>query len=301
MTLTVADIYSVRFGQKLALPRSVQDKIARLRITPVPYKPLRQFSRHTYRPKQVQSALASNWREKALVDIVRRVREREDVEYSEIFSIFNKISPGNIEKLSHDALTLMQKRDDQFRLRITTLLFDKAITQSSFSGIMSDCAFRLSQVIPEIAEDLQTQITMFPTLYNMSETVTFPDSTKPDFDEKVIEWTRQKEKRRGYAKFMMELFAKKLISEDSVRNAFQQVIHELNETAKQTLNPQTEENTGQFAAFLFECSKSQNCPLKDYLKKSIQEFLALPRTDLPSLNMRSRFKLEDTLKELSRR
>ena len=235
------------------------------------------------------------------MDIVRRVREREDPEYSDIFSIFNKLSPGNIEKLSHDALVLMQKRDEQFRLRITALLFDKAITQSSFSAIMADCAFRLNQVIPEIAEDLQSQITMFPKLYNMSETVTFPDSTQPGFDEKVIEWTKQKEKRRGYAKFMMELFAKNLISEDSVKNAFQQVIRELNETAKQSMSPQTEENTTQFASFLFECTKNQNCPLKAYLMESIQTFLATPRSEVPSLNMRSRFKLEDAFKELNKK
>ena len=301
MTLTVSDVYSVRFGQKLPLPRVVQDKIARLRITPVPYKPVRSFTRHTYRPRYSHATVVENWRERALADIVRRVREREDPEYSDIFSIFNKISPGNIEKLSHDALVLMQKRDEQFRLRITALLFDKAITQSSFSAIMADCAFRLNQVIPEIAEDLQTQITMFPKLYNMSETITFPDSKEPGFDEKVIEWTKQKEKRRGYAKFMMELFAKNLISEASVQNAFEQVLRELNDTAKQPMSPQTEENTTQFASFLFECTKNPNCPLKNYLKDSIQTFLAIPRPEVPSMNMRSRFKLEDAFKELNKK
>jgi hypothetical protein len=41
--------------------------------------------------------------------------------------------------------------------------------------------------------------------------------------------------------------------------------------------------------------------LNEYLKKSVQEILALPKTDLPSLNMRSKFKLEDAFNELNKK
>lgn len=302
MGLTVADIYSVRFGTKLPLPTSIVESISKLRITPVAYKPVRAFVRgNGHRQRNTPSSSNDNWREKILIEIVKRVREREDPEYSDIFSIFNKLTVSNLDKLSHDALELIQKRDEQFRLRVTTLLFDKAITQSAYSAVMAECAFRLNTVIPEISEDLQAQIAIFPKLYDMADTVTFPDSTDKDFDDKVIAWRKQKDKRRGYAKFMMELFAKELIPESLVRVAFEQVIKELNEIAKQKSSEHTVENTTQFIEFIFECSKTAKGDFKEYLKTSVQDMLKIPKAELPSMNMRSKFKLEDALKLLEKK
>lgn len=302
MALTIADVYSIRFGAKLSLPKIVQDNVARLRITPAPYKPVKLFTtRGTYRNhmRPNNAVETENWRKSALIDMVRRVRERDDPEYSEIFSIFNKISPGNIEKLSADAVGYIQKRDETFRLRVTTLLFDKAITQPSFSGVMSECARLLNIAIPEIGDDLQTQISMFPNLYNMSETITFPDSTQPGFNDKVVTWMSQKEKRRGYAKFMMELHSKDLICEDIVKQSLDQVIAELNDIVREQSTEKTLENVGQFVEFIFETSKNIKGSLKRGLCESVEALLAIPRKDLPSLNMRSRFKLEDAFKQLN--
>jgi hypothetical protein len=301
MSLTVVDVYNVRFCQKLSLPRSVQDNIGRLRITPVAYKPVRNFVRSGAPRHRTHATSSENWREKALVDMVRRVREREDPEYSDIFSIFNKLALSNLDKLSHDAIDLIQKRDEQFRLRVTTLLFDKAITQSAFSTVMAECAYRLNIVIPEIADDLQTQISMFPKLYDLSDTVTFPEAGEDGFEDKVVTWMRQKDKRRGYAKFMMELFLKELIPEAMVRSAFEQVVKELNEIAKYPATERTTENTTQFVEFVFECSKTAKGVLKDYLKDEIQTLLKVPKADVPSLNMRCKFKLEDALKLLEKK
>jgi hypothetical protein len=301
MALVIADVYSVRFGAKLSLPKIVQDNIARLRITPAPYKPVKLFThKGAYRPRFTRPD-NENWRQNALMDIVRRVKEREDPEYSEIFSIFNKIAPGNIEKLSESAVGYIQKRDETFRLRVTALLFDKAITQPSFSGVMAECARLLNIAIPEISDDLQVQISMFPKLYDMSETITFPDSTQQGFNDKVIEWMRQKEKRRGYAKFMMELHNKDLIKEDIVKQGLDQVLVELNDTARQPSSEKTVENTGQFVEFIFETSKTVKGGLRETLRESVKTILALPRPDLPSLNMRCRFKLEDAFKELNKK
>lgn len=301
MSLTVVDVYNVRFGPKLPLPKSVQDNIGRLRITPVAYKPVRNFVRNSGPRHRTPATVVDNWREKALVDMVRRVREREDPEYSDIFSIFNKLALSNLDKLSHDAIELIQKRDEQFRLRVTTLLFDKAITQSAFSTVMAECAYRLNTVIPEISEDLQIQISMFPKLYDLSDTVTFPDASEEGFEDKVVTWMKQKDKRRGYAKFMMELFVKELIPETMVRSAFEQVVKELNQLAKYPSTERTTENTTQFVEFLFECSKTAKGTLKDYLKEEVQTLLKVPRAELPSVNMRCRFKLEDALKLLEKK
>jgi hypothetical protein len=233
--------------------------------------------------------------------MVRRVKEREDPEYSDIFSIFNKLTLVNLDKLSHDALELIQKRDEQFRLRVTTLLFDKAITQSAYSSVMAECAYRLNIVIPEISEDIQAQIAMFPKLYDMTDTVTFPDSKEDGFDSKVVTWMKQKDKRRGYAKFMMELFVKELIPEQLVQTAFEQVVYELSAIARYPSSERTVENTTQFVEFIFECSKIAKGQLNDYLTSAVQELLRIPKTDLPSFNMRCRFKIEDALKLLQKK
>lgn len=308
MALTIDAIYSVRFGAKLALPAAVQVNIAKLRITPVPYKPVRKFTRHTYASRHNNASNATqveNWRQNVLEDMVRKVKVKDDPEYSEMFNIFNKISPGNIEKLSADAIVIMQKRDEQFRLRITTLLFDRSITQPAFSAIMADCAFRLSEVIPGIAEDLQSHIELFPKLYNMNETVTFPETGVEGFDDKVVLWMKQKEKRRGYAKFMMELFGKGLIEEDDVKACLEQVVQDLKDTIRQPASEQTMENTTQFVEYIFETSKKVKGQLKEELKVLIEELFKVPKeefkTTYPSINMKTKFKLEDALKELNKK
>jgi len=301
MALTLEAVYSVRFGPKLPLPRIVQDNIAKLRITPAVYKPVKSYAKHSYKQKFNSSANETkNWREAELENLVRRVKEKEDPEYSEIFSIFNKLAPSSVEMLSQKAIALIQKRDEQFRLRISVLLFDKAITQNAFSAVMADCAYFLNQAIPEIADDLQTQITMFPKLYDVNDTLVFPSANEEGFDDKVIQWMKLKEKRRGYAKFMMELFDKQLIQQDSVTTALNQVCHDLTEMAKQEKTQQTEENVTQFSMFIFECAKKVKADTAGQLKTFITTFLAIPRTDVPSLNMRSRFKLEDALKDLNK-
>lgn len=292
MGITVAQMYALRTYAKLTLPQIVQDNIAKLRNTPMTFKPFQKPAAR--RPPH----LAENWRERALMDIVRRVKEREDPEYADIFAIFNKISASNLEKLSKDAIEKIQKRDDTFRLRIATLLFDKAITQHAYASVMAECARVISATIPDMVEDMVAQADMFPKLYNLTETITFPLSSESDFDNKVIEWMKQKEKRRGYAKFMMELSLRGLVTTERVKSGLQDVVNELGEIAKQPRTAQTEENVGQFAVFLFETAKlaKDNSVLKTFMKESIGAILKMEKSSLPSLNMKSRFKLEDAFK-----
>jgi hypothetical protein len=166
---------------------------------------------------------------------------------------------------------------------------------------MAECARLLNIAIPEVGDDLQTHVSMFPSLYNMEDTVTFPEAGDPEFDSKVITWMKQKEKRRGYAKFMMELHAKELIKEEIVKHALDLVIVELNDTIRQPSKEKTVENASQFVDFLFELSKTIKGSLKQNLRTSVEGVLAIPRADVPSLNMRCRFKLEDAFKELNKK
>jgi hypothetical protein len=292
MSLTVAQVYGVRFAEKLSLPTIVQDNIAKLRITPVVFKPFRPPPRAAYRPKE-------NWRENALVEAVRRVKERDDPEYDEVFSSLNKIAPRTLDKLSEKITLNIKKRDEIFRLRITTLLFDMAISQSGYAILMSDCAKKLATDIPEIQEDLVAQTEMFPKLYNMTETLTYPSSEEAGYADKVVEWMKLKDKRRGYAKFMTQLFVRELVTEQTVGECMAHVSADLAAMAKQPKSEQSEENTTQYVDFLFETAKILPVTakaLRTLMKTFIQSVLDIPRAELPSLNMRSRFKLEDAIK-----
>jgi hypothetical protein len=297
MSVTIAQIYSVRFNSKLALPKIIQDNIAKLRISPATYRPARPIQRqhNNYRPKQPSES--ENWREKALVDIVRRVKEREDPEYSDIFSIFNKVAVATLEKLSKDAVEKIKVRDETFRLRIATLLFDKAITQHAYAFLMADMALRIATVIPEMKEDIQAQISMFPKLYNLTETLTYPHGLDSDFDNKVIEWMKQKEKRKGYAKFMVELSLRGLVTEECVKTGLQNVVSQLKQLIAQPKTDQIDENVGQFSVFLHETAKLTKSPiLKAYLSETLKEILESPREWTPGLSARCRFKMEDAFK-----
>jgi hypothetical protein len=276
------------------LPKIVQDNIAKLRITPVAFKPYRPPARAPYRAKP-----AENWRENALVEAVRRVKERDDPEYDEVFGSLNKIAPRTLDKMSEKVITNIKKRDDIFRLRVTTLLFDMAISQSGYAILMADCAKKLVSEIPDIREDLLAQTEMFPKLYNMTETLTYPSSEEAGYADKVVEWMKLKDKRRGYAKFVTQLFVRELVEEKTVGECLTHVSSDLTGMAKQPKSDQSEENTTQYVDFLFETAKILPDTAKDLrmlMKTFIESVLSIPRSELPSLNMRSRFKIEDALK-----
>lgn len=295
--ITNALIYSVRFGPKIALPEAIQANIARLRLVPATYRPMRPArpNKNMYRKRDDND----NWRTRAIADCVRKVRETDDPQYDQMFGVFNKITIQNMDPLSKEAVDILKERDEQFRLRVTTLLFDKAIRGSAFAGVMADLAKRINTVIPDVSEDLELHVQMFGTLYDMSETLTFPKVSEPDFEDKVVAWSKQKDVRRGYARFLTHLYSRELVSGQALQESMQKVIVDLNDTLVQPKSEQTEENVTQFADFLFEIAKLLKptaVELRGLIQSSVDTILARPRTDLPSLNMRSRFKLEDAVK-----
>lgn len=300
MSLTVAQIYAVRFGAKLSLPKLVQDNIAKLRISAAAYKPVRYPQKHHHKHHQKQDPTSSeNWRIKSLAGYVSRIKDNDDKDYHDIFAMLNKVAPSNLESLVSDASDIIKKRDEEFRLRISALLFNKAITENAFVNVMSDFAKRLNDSHPEIREDLILQAKIFPSLYDINTTLVFPSSSDPDYLDKCVLWTKQRDKRRGYAKFLTHLFVHELVTEDIMVSSVENVLSELQTFAKLPKTEQTDENTGQYVDFLFESSKilpKTALTLRGLIKTTLTEFLAIPRPELPSLGMRSRFRLEDALK-----
>ncbi len=301
MSLTVEQIYSVRFGPKLSLPDSVQDNIAKLRITAATYKPVRHPSKfhgkqtHKYESSTITS---ENWRIRSLAGYVSKIKNKDDPDYSKVFEILNKLSSANIDKLSSEAIDILKTRDQEFRLRVSTLLFDKAINESMFASVMADFAVKLHSSASELRDDLILQASMFPKLYDINTTLTYPSSMEPDYTEKVIQWMKQKDKRRGYAKFLTQLYIRDLVTDDIMKTAVEQVVSEMNTMAKMSKTEQTEENTTQFVDFIFESSKllPKESSVRGLFKSALTSILAIPRPDVPSLGMRSRFRLEDALK-----
>jgi hypothetical protein len=294
--ISSALIYSVRFGPKIALPEAIIASIAKLRTVPATYRPIRQV-KSKYTPRAQDES--TSWRVKAIVECIRRVRETEDAQYDDMFGIFNKVTASNLEVLSSQAIAILKSRDEQFRLRVTTLLFDKAIKGSAYAGIMADLAVKLNAVFSDVSDDLETHVQMFQTLYDMSETLVFPKVEEPDFNDKVIAWAKQKDIRRGYARFLTHLYTRELVSGQALQESMQKVLVDLNDAIVQPKSEQVEENVTQFADFIFEIAKLLKptaVELRGLIQTRVDDILKRPRTDFPSLNMRSRFKLEDALK-----
>lgn len=283
-------LYSMRFIQKIDLPEIIKQNIAKLRLVPASYRPAR------YVKKVVEQ---SNWREKVLVEYVRRIRETEDPDYDQMFAIFNKVAKANLDPLSQEAVGILKKRDQEFRLRVSTLLFDKAIKGSFYAGIMSELAVKLNSAIPEISEDLCAQASMFGTLYDMSGTLVFPRADEEGFEDKIVSWSKQKDVRRGYSRFLTHLYTVQLIPSKILHESMQKVLGDLDDTVVQAKTELSEENVTQYADFLFEIAKllpKTAVELRGLIQTRVDAVLKRPRSELPSLNMRSRFKLEDTYK-----
>ena len=301
MSLTVAQLYSVRFSPKLHLPDVVQDNSAKLRITEATYKPVRHPSRfhgksHKYEPPSISS---DNWRIRSLAGYVSKIKNKDDPDYSKVLEILNKVSTSTLDTLSGEAIEIVKSRDQEFRLRVSALLFDKAINESMFANVMADFAVKLNASAPELRDDLILQASMFPKLYDINTTLTYPSTTESDYTEKVILWMKQKDKRRGYAKFLTQLYIRNMITDEIMKTAVEQVIAELTIMAHMPRTEQTDENTTQFVDFIFESSKLlpvRPCAVRELIKVTLKDILAIPRPEVPSLGMRSRFRLEDALK-----
>jgi hypothetical protein len=281
----------MRFIQKIDLSEIIKQNISKLRLVPATYRPNR------FVKKVVQDQ--SNWREKVLVEYVRRIRETEDKDYDQMFAIFNKVAKANLDSLSQEAVDILKKRDRDFRLRVTTLLFDKAIKGSFYAGIMADLAVKLNSVIPEVSEDLQAHASMFGTLYDMSGTLTFPKADEEGFEDKIVAWSKQKDVRRGYSRFLTYLYIAQLVPGKILHESMQKVLGDLDDTVIQLKTEKSEENVTQYADFLFEIAKllpKTAVELRGLIQTRVDTVLKRPRPELPSLNMRSRFKLEDTYK-----
>lgn len=281
--MEIATIYAARGTPRPPLPEEVLETISKLKIS---FKPL--YRKPYAKPRR--EVPEANWRESALADVVRKVREKDDADYDEVNAMLNKLSKATYAKLIADLLARLEARDDMFRLRVTTLLFDKGIRQTFFAPLLADAFRDIVAAYPDALQDLETQAGMFATLYDTANVTIVPSSEDAGFDEAILTWTKQKELKRGFAVYVSELYARDLIPEDRMTGFVRTVLDDLAETIRVTKTPATEEHVDALVRFLF--AVAAKVPVKEALAK----LLAIPRPDVPSLTLKSRFKLEDAAK-----
>ena len=290
MSVTTQMIYSVRYLPH-KLPEMIASRLAVLPTVPAPYK--------VFRGAGKKVAVNDNWRKDAYANIVRTVREKGDPDYEEVNSCLNKIAKVTLFKLTDKIIEMLQKNDEMFRLRVITLLFDFATKNDISSSLMSQVAKRICEAIPATSEDIRTQIDMFPEMYNMEKTVTI-DSKEHDFSDARCEYVRLRNQRKEYASFMIKLVHVGLVDISVADEWISKVLNDISEVAKMEKSPQTEENMSQLSEFLFQVSSNLNADMKDLklvIYTAVEAILKIPRSELPSMTMRTKFKLEDILKK----
>jgi hypothetical protein len=286
--MDIQSIYAARALPRPSLPEEVTLLISKLKIS---FKPaFRRAFTNRNRHSSSSSAAAPDWREAALVDAVRKVREKDDEDYDAVSAAINKLSKSNYTKLMTEVLERLAKRDAMFRLRVTTLLFDRGVRQTFFAVMMADAYKDIAKAHPDALQDLSIQTAMFEKLYDVDNVTVVPATTDPGYEEAIIAWTKQKETKRGFAVYVSELYSRSLVPEETMMGFLNKALEEL---ATSIRAPKTEANVEHVDAlvrFLFAVAP------KIPLKSALMAVLAIPKAETPSLNMKSRFSLDDAAK-----
>lgn len=283
-SLTITSIYALRPSLKQPLPDSVIEIFSKLRTS---FRPIfrRPPRREAPPPEPV------NWRQNVLVETLRKVREKDDPDYDEINAAINKLSKPTYSKLCEMITLKLAARDAMFRLRVTTLLFDRGIRQNFYASMLADLYSDIVKLSEDARHDLETQVAMFDSLYDMTAVTIVPSSSDAGFDDALIAWTKQKETKRGFAVYTSELYSRGLIPETTMSTFVSTIVDDLRESIGQKKTPPVEEHVDHLVRFLAAVA-----PKVKEVKPKVAEILKIPRTETPSLSMKSRFKLEDSVK-----
>jgi len=278
--MDVSSIYALRPSVKQPLPDSVVEIFSKLRTS---FRPV--FRRPQRREPPVEVA---NWRQNVLVETLRKVREKDDPDYDEINAAINKLSKPTYSKLADMIKSKIAARDPMFRLRVTTLLFDRGIRQNFYASLLADLYSDIVKTQEDARHDLATQVDMFDSLYDTSAVTIVPSSSDAGFDDALIAWTKQKETKRGFAVYTAELYSRGLIPEETMSVFVKTIVDDLRDSMVQKRSPPTEEHVDHLVRFLAAVA-----PKVKEVKELVNGLLAIPRAETPSLCMKSRFKMED--------
>jgi hypothetical protein len=213
--------------------------------------------------------------------MVRKVRETDDTDYDKINSHINKLTKQSYGKLMTETLDVLDKRDEMFRLRVTTLLFDRGIRQNFYAGMMADAYRDIANRFPDALHDLLTQVAMFDSLYDATKVIDVPHSSDPSYDDAILAWTKQKETKRSFAVYVSELYSRGLVPEEIMGRFIRTVVDDLMESIRQPKTSVNEEHVDALVRFIFAVASKVPS-----IKNSVREILSLPRDQLLSLNFK---------------
>jgi hypothetical protein len=282
--MDVATLYSLRSSPRPALSDVIRNTISTLKIS---FKP--SFRRQIVRRAPAEEA--SNWRELAMLAVHRKVREKDDADYDEVNAFLNKLTKQTYDKMMVAIMEKLDKRDSMFRLRVTTLLFDRGIQQTFYAPLMADAYKDIASAYPDARQDLMVQVMMFDTLYAETNVTIVPQHTEAGYAEAIIAWTKQKEKKRTFAVYVSELFARGLIPQELMSAFVKTIMDDLKECVRQQKTPAGEEHVDALVRFVFAVAAKV-----PEVKDPVRQVLGIPKAETPCLNMKSRFRLDDAMK-----
>lgn len=293
-TLNPDIMYSLRFCNLLKLPPSVQEVISAMHLVPVAPILIRKPNFKKFK-KNAESD--DNWRRELLADLKATIRNKDDPDYEAIIGIVNRVVASNVIEKAKSILDIIEKRrdDETFRMRAVNLIFDRGMGAPFYARVMADLFEKISDVNSHIRDDLQVFCSMdtFTRLFDDSTLITFPLMSEKDYDERVCQWTKQKERRRGFGIFATELYLRGLVPETFINEALYSVIQDLDTNIQSPANPVLAESVDSVVTFMIEVSKLTEIPL---IREVAQKILSVPKSECFNLGMRSRFKLEDCIR-----
>jgi hypothetical protein len=282
--MDIATLYSLRANPRPALSDAIRTIISTLKIS---FKP--SFRRQVIRRAPAEEA--SNWRELALLAVHRKVREKDDADYDAVNAFLNKLTKQTYDKMMVSIMEKLDSRDSMFRLRVTTLLFDRGIQQTFYAPLMADAYKDIASAYPDARQDLMVQVMMFDTLYADTNVTIVPHHTDPRYTDAIIAWTKQKEKKRTFAVYVAELFARGLLPSEVMSAFVKTIVDDLKECVRHQKTPVGEEHVDALVRFVFAVAAKV-----PEVKDPVRQVLAIPKAETPCLNMKSRFRLDDSLK-----
>ena len=282
--MDISTFYTLRSSPRDPLDETIRQIISKLKIS---FKP--SFRRPVF--KRAPAEETTNWRELALLSVHRKVREKDDLDYDEVNAFLNKLTKQTYDKMMVSIMERLDKRDSMFRLRVTTLLFDRGVTQTFYASLMADAYKDIAGAYPDARQDLMVQVMMFDKLYDSANVTIVPSQTDPTYNEAIIAWYKQKGRKRTFAVYVAELFSRGLIPQELMSGFVKTIADDLKESVRQPKTPTAEEHVDALVRFVFAVAAKV-----PEVKDPVKQVLAIPKAETPCLNMKSRFKLDDSLK-----
>lgn len=298
--ITPSELYALRTMNLLPIPATVMDTIASMQLVPV----AQVYSKKPAGYKKPFIA-SSSWRSEALIALTKtEFKSKDDPEFDTVRGIMNKIVASTVGRGTAEILEIIKKRDQMFRLRIVALLFDRGVSMPFFSKLIANVFDILFKDLPVLKDDLQFSCSAeaFDKMFDQSTTLVCPSSSEPDYNDKLCKFMKMKELRRGFAMFVTELHIRGLVDEEVISHSVKAASDDLSSLVANADDKALVENVDQMVTLLFETCKviSTRYGKEHIIVKMIQqkarEIVAMPKTNTPCLGMRSRFKLEDTIK-----